>query len=85
MTSELDIVVLTEPLVEHALEKGDVGTVVHVFRQGEAFEVEFVTLKGATAALVTLKPSQFRAVERRDLLHVRDWPDANNNTKALAA
>jgi hypothetical protein len=85
MTSELDVVVLTEPLVEHALEKGDVGTVVHVFRQGEAYEVEFVTLKGTTAALVTLTPSQFRPVERRDLLHVRDWPGANSNTKALAA
>jgi hypothetical protein len=84
MTSELDIVVLTEPLVEHALEKGDVGTVVHVFRQGEAYEVEFVTLKGTTAALVTLKPSQFRPVERRDLLHARDWPGANS-PKALAA
>lgn len=84
MTSELDVVVLTEPLVEHALEKGDVGTVVHIFRQGEAYEVEFVTLKGTTAALVTLKPSQFRSVERRDLLHVRDWPGANS-TKALAA
>jgi hypothetical protein len=85
MTSELDVVVLSEPWVEHALEKGDVGTVVHVLRENEAYEVEFVTLKGATAALVTLKPSQFRAVEQRDMLHVRDWPAANKNTKALAA
>jgi hypothetical protein len=84
MTSELDVVVLSEPVIEHALEKGDVGTVVHVFRQGEAYEVEFVTLKGATAALVTLRPSQFRAVEQRDLLHVRVWPNANSK-KVLAA
>jgi hypothetical protein len=84
MTSELDVVVLTEALPEHGLEKGDVGTVVHVLRQEEAYEVEFVTLKGITAALVTLAPSQFRSVEQRDMLHVRDWPGANSD-KALAA
>ncbi len=84
MTSELDVVVLTEPLTEHDLQKGDVGTVVLVFGQGEAYEVEFMTLNGATAALVTLKPSQFRGVDRRDMLHVRDWPGANNG-QALAA
>ncbi len=73
MIKELEVVVLTEPVPEHALEKGDVGTVVHVFRNGEAYEVEFVTLKGATAALATLKPSQFRPVGKQDILHVRDW------------
>jgi hypothetical protein len=73
MTNELEVVVLTEPVAENSLEKGDVGTVVHVFREGEAYEVEFVTLKGETAALVTLKPTQFRAVGKQDILHVRDW------------
>ncbi len=84
MTKEFDLVVLTEPVGEHSLEKGDVGTVVDVFRQGEAYEVEFVTLQGKTVALVTLKPTQFRAVESRDMTHVRDWPGANN-ARALAA
>jgi hypothetical protein len=84
MTNELDVVVLTEPVAEDSLEKGDVGTVVHVFREGEAFEVEFVTLQGKTVALVTLTPSQFRSVESRDMTHVREWPGPNN-TRALAA
>ena len=84
MTSELDVVILSESLAEHALEKGDVGTVVHVHNRGEAYEVEFVTLKGATAALVTLKPSQFRPVQLRDMLHVRDWQGAGG-PGALAA
>lgn len=73
MTNELDVVVLTEPVGEHGLEKGDVGTVVEVYRDGEAYEVEFVTMKGETAALVTLKATQIRPVGRQDILHVRDW------------
>jgi hypothetical protein len=72
MTSELDVVVLTEPVPQFALQRGDVGTVVEVFRGGEAFEVEFATLKGATVALVTLKPTQFRPIGDHDVMHVRD-------------
>jgi hypothetical protein len=84
MTNELEVVVLTEPVAEYSLEKGDVGTVVQVFRQGEAYEVEFVTLQGKTVALVTLRPTQFRGVESRDMTHVRDWSGPNNK-RALAA
>jgi hypothetical protein len=73
MTKELETVVLTEPVAEHSLQRDDVGTVVHVFRDGEAYEVEFVTLSGETAALATLRASQFRSVGKRDILHVRDW------------
>jgi hypothetical protein len=82
MITELDIVVLTKSLPEHGLEKGDVGSVVHVFGQGEAYEVEFVTLKGETAALVTLTSSEVRSVGKMDLLHVRE---ANKTTLPLVA
>ena len=51
---------------------GDVGTVVHIHRQGEAFEVEFVTLDGGTVAVITLLSSQIRAVSKRDITHVRE-------------
>ena len=78
MTTELDLIVLSESLPSHGLEKGDVGTVVHVFAKDKAYEVEFMTLQGDTVALVTLTPNQFRAVSKRDLLHVRatdsEWP-----------
>jgi hypothetical protein len=74
MTSEYDVVVLTQALPESGLREGDLGTVVHIHGQGEAFEVEFATMDGATAALVTLKPAQFRPLNgRRDMYHVRDW------------
>lgn len=43
---EHDRVVLTTDVAGEKLAAGDVGTVVHVFRGGTAFEVEFVSLEG---------------------------------------
>ena len=44
MIKEHDRIVLTSDLPGEGLKAGDVGTVVHVHKQGEAFEVEFLTL-----------------------------------------
>ena len=46
-------VVLTAPVPKEGLEVGDVGTVVHVYSDGKAFEIEFSTLDGKTAAVAT--------------------------------
>ena len=46
MIKEHDRIVLTEPVPAEGLEVGDVGTVVHVYADGNAFEVEFTTLDG---------------------------------------
>jgi hypothetical protein len=59
---EHDRVVLTKSLPSESLEEGDVGTVVHVYKDGEAYEVEFVTLDGHTAAMATLESSELRPV-----------------------
>jgi hypothetical protein len=48
-----------------------VGTVVHVYRDGLAYEVEFVALDGHTAAVVTLEASQVRPVTPREITHAR--------------
>ena len=40
MIREFDRVVLREPVPSERLECGDVGTVVHVYTDGKAFEVE---------------------------------------------
>ena len=71
MIKEHDRVVLSTSLPSEGLEAGDVGTVVHVYKDGEAYEVEFVTLDGHTAAVATLEESQVRPVTRRDITHVR--------------
>jgi hypothetical protein len=66
MIKELERVVLTEPVPAEGLESGDVGTVVHAYRDGEAFEVEFTTLDGKTAAVVTVEASHVRPVRGRE-------------------
>ena len=72
MIKEHDRIVLLKDLPEDGLQAGDVGTVIHIHRQGEAFEVEFMTLDGGTVAVVTLLSSQIRAVSKRDITHVRE-------------
>lgn len=69
---EHDRVVLTGNLPDEKLEGGDVGTVVHVYRDGLAYEVEFVTLDGNTAAVVTLEANQVRPVGSREITHARE-------------
>lgn len=72
MINEHERVVLTTPVPAEALEAGDVGTVVHVYRDGLAYEVEFTTLDGKTAAVVTLEAAQVRPVRRREITHARE-------------
>jgi len=72
MIKEHDRVVLLKDVSEEGLKAGDVGTVVHVYRQGEAFEIEFMTLDGTTVAVVTLSASYVRTVSNRDITHVRE-------------
>ena len=69
---EHDCVVLTADLPADGLEAGDVGTVVHIHRAGEAFEVEFMTLAGNTLAVATVMANQCRPVSKRDVSHVRE-------------
>jgi len=57
MIKELDTVILTEDLPEHALKRGDIGTVVLV-HDPTGYEVEFMTLDGETLAIVSLMPEQ---------------------------
>ncbi len=71
MFRELDTVVLVRDLEGYPLRKGDVGTVVHCYADGKAFEVEFVTGEGKTIAVVTLTPEDIRPMAREEILHVR--------------
>jgi hypothetical protein len=68
---EHERVVLKTPMPVEGLEAGDVGTVVHVYRDGKAYEVEFLTLDGRTAAVVTLEAGQVRPVGHREITHAR--------------
>jgi hypothetical protein len=39
---ELDVVALTHDIEEYGLKQGDRGAVVHCYRDGQAFEFEFI-------------------------------------------
>ncbi len=72
MIKEHDRVVLAANVPSEGLVAGDVGTVVHIYRDGQAYEVEFTTLEGKTAAVVTLEASQVRPVGKREITHARE-------------
>jgi hypothetical protein len=72
MIQEHDCIVLTTDVPAEKLRAGDVGTVVHLYNDGRAYEVEFVTLDGKTAAVVTLEAEQVRPVKRREMPHARE-------------
>jgi hypothetical protein len=50
---------------------GDAGTVVHVHRGGEGYEVEFVTLAGRTVGVLTLPRSAIRTPHGNVAVHAR--------------
>ena len=70
--SEFDLVVLQDGAVNERLKIGDVGTILTVYSDGKAYEVEFVTLTGELVAVETLLPHQIRAVRASEVMAVRD-------------
>ena len=71
MIEEHDRVVLTDDRSEQDLQAGDVGTVVHIYEEGTAFEVEFFRLDGRTVAVETAPASTVRPVASTDVIHAR--------------
>ena len=76
MVKELDLIVLNRDILEHGLQAGDIGTVVHCYKGNAAFEVEFVTAEGKTLALLTLPANEVRARQSSEILHARVVDDA---------
>ena len=64
------------PLLENGsprggLQAGDVGTIVYIQGDGEAFEVEFLKPDGYTVAIATVLPSQARLATKEDRANYR--------------
>lgn len=72
MLAEDSSVVLIADLPPRGLIAGDVGVVVHDYRGGEAYEVEFVRYDRSSDGTVTLTADQLRAAGACDLPHVRE-------------
>jgi len=52
-----DVVALLEPLPEHGLRRGQLGTIIDVYETG-VYEVEFADTRGQTYASLTLRAEQ---------------------------
>ena len=72
MIQEHDQVILTRPIPTDSLEIGDIGAVVHIYGSGEAYEVEFVTLTGRTASVVTVSSEDIRSARSEEIPHARE-------------
>ena len=70
MFRELDAVVLTRDVPEHALRLGDMGAIVHMHTD-TMVEVEFVRGHGANALVATLPTSALRTLSEADTLSVQ--------------
>lgn len=71
MLIEHSLVVLNREMADQGLHCGDVGTVVGIYGDGKAYEVEFVDGDGSTIALLTLEPTAIRPIQAGELLHTR--------------
>ncbi len=69
---EHERIILTDDIPSEGLTAGDVGTIIHVHSGGKAFEVEFISLAGQTAAIATVKASQVRSARRNEIAHARE-------------
>ncbi len=69
---ELETVVLTHDLPSSGLKAGDIGTVVMVHKDGEAYDVEFLTLDGYTFALETLRAEEIRPARGQEVAQARE-------------
>jgi len=58
----LDVVALTADIPDYGLHRGQVGTVVDILADGQAFEVEFSDRQGRTYESVGLRPDQIMAL-----------------------
>jgi len=60
---ELDVVALMHDMEEYDLRQGDRGAVVHCYRNGQAFKVEFIHPNGETIAVLTLTSADIQKIE----------------------
>ncbi len=73
----LDVVALTVDLPEYNLWRGQVGTVVEILANGDAFEVELIDRSGRTYESLGLLPEQVM------VLHFEPTV-SNKNTEIIA-
>ena len=74
MHKEHSRVILTEPVESDdggLMSPGDIGVVIHIHPEGEAYVLEFFGVDGETVAIASVEASQIRTVTPEDILHAR--------------
>ena len=67
-----DRVVLKADLPDGSFRAGDVGTVVEIYSDGVAYEVEFFALDGSTLDVKTVDSALLKPVSSKMVLHIRE-------------
>jgi hypothetical protein len=75
----LDVVALTQDVPEHNLKRGEVGTVVEILANGEAFEVEFSDDNGQMYKCLSFPESQLRVLRQESVRTRRNHLMSNNS------
>jgi hypothetical protein len=73
---EHDLVVLQRDIPEVSLTRGDIGTIVGIYADQRAFEVEFMTAEGKTIDVLTLEREDIRPFSGNEILHTREMEAA---------
>ena len=63
----LDVVALTQDVPEHNLKRGEVGTVVEILANGEAYEVEFSDDNGQMYKCLSFPASQLKVLHHKPI------------------
>lgn len=66
----LDVIVLGRDLPDVRLKRGDLGTIVEIYKPG-VFDIEFQTMDGRALAVVTLTDGDVRQAADDEILSVR--------------
>ena len=72
MMQMFERLVLTQDIPGTILKAGDVGTIVEIYANGAAYEVEFFALDGSTIAVETISAEFACAASGNQILHVRE-------------
>jgi len=80
----LDIVALIEDVPEHNLKRGEVGTVVEILSDGEAFEVEFSDKNGQMYKSLSFLASQLWVIPDESMkVNLNNQSENHINEKSL--
>ena len=86
MFEEYEQIVLTADVLGdegEELKPGDVGSILYIHPNQEAFVVEFISLDGEAAVIATVRSSQARAVTGTDFTHSRTIPKRQGGSQTI--